>query len=349
MAGWQFRKSKKLFPGVRLNVSQKGVGFSVGGPAGRVGISPSRKRVTFSQSIPGSGLRRQKSFSVAQLKAQTTQSSLGATPTPLYSTSFYEANKTKFYKIGFRVWMVGFLTFIIGVFIVQEDNAFLGAFLAYDFLLIFSLGIALLISRARNLRKTKQDVFNNKQETLHREEVQQAKHLDELNYEKSIYSRDPQTPKEWQTLLDDLKDILSGIESLEKKVSDNSKASEFPVKKGEVIFYKSIGYLTDYDAVELMDGGHVYLTNLRVAFLGSRKTNNWTFSKMTVPLSFDEKQLAIFQSTEYKKVSGVKVPEENWLQFRFYLMMVYAAQLDLSRLSSELKTSIANCEAAKPE
>ena len=349
MAGWQFRKSKKLFPGVRLNVSQKGVGFSVGGPAGRVGISPSRKRVTFSQSIPGTGLRRQKSFSVAQLKAQATNSSVDATPTPLYSTSFYEANKTKFYKIGFRVWMVAFISFFIGTFTVPENNAFLGSLLAYEFLLIFSLGLALLISRTRNLKKTKQDVFNNKQEILQDQEVQQAKHLDKINFEKSIYSRDPETPEEWQTLLHDLKDVLSGIEALENKASDNSKASEFPVKKGEVIFYKSIAYLTDYDAVELLDGGHVYLTNLRVAFLGSRKTNNWTFSKMSVPLSFDEKQLAIFQTTEYKKVNGVRIPEENWVQFRFYLMMVYAAQLDLNRLSSELKVSITNCESAKPE
>ena len=349
MAGWQFRKSKKLFPGVRLNVSQKGVGFSVGGPGGRVSISPGRKRVTLSQSIPGTGLRRQKSFSVAQLKAQGSQSAVDPSPVPIYSTSFYETNKTKFYKIGFRVWLIAFLTFIISAFTLQEDNSFMGGLLAFDFFLIIFLGTALLFSRKRNLKKTQQDVFNNKQEILHNEEVKEAQHLDELNFEKSMYSRDPETPDEWQTLLHDFKDILSGIELLENRVSDNSKASEFPVKKGEVIFYKSIAYLTDYDAVEIIDEGYVYLTNLRVAFLGSRKTNNWTFSKMSVPLPFDEKQLAIFQTTEYKKVSGVRIPEENWHQFRFYLMMVYAAHLDLNRLSSEIKTSIANCEAAKPE
>jgi hypothetical protein len=232
---------------------------------------------------------------------------------------------------------------------VQEDNALLGGLLAFDFFLIIILGPALLVSRNKNLKRTEQDIFNNSQAIMHRAEVEQAKHLEELNFENSIYSRDPENLEEWETLIHDLKDILAGIELLENKTSDNSKASEFPIKKGEVIFYKSVAYLTDYDAVEILDEGHVYLTNLRVAFLGARKTNNWTFSKMTVPLPFDDKQLAIFQTTEYKKVSGVRIPEDKWHQFRFYLMMVYAAHLDLSRLSSEIKTSISACESSKPE
>lgn len=55
--GWRMRKRFKIAPGVNLNVSNKGVGISVGGPLGRLSVSPT-KRVTFSQSIPGTGLYR---------------------------------------------------------------------------------------------------------------------------------------------------------------------------------------------------------------------------------------------------------------------------------------------------
>ena len=50
----RFHKSRKVLPGVRLNVSKRGVGASVGPKGLRMSIGPKGIRTT--QSIPGSGI-----------------------------------------------------------------------------------------------------------------------------------------------------------------------------------------------------------------------------------------------------------------------------------------------------
>ncbi|NSW84216.1 MAG: DUF4236 domain-containing protein [Syntrophothermus sp.] len=52
--GWRFRKSIKIAKGVRLNLSKRGLGVSVGGKGFRVGIGP--RGAYTSASIPGTGL-----------------------------------------------------------------------------------------------------------------------------------------------------------------------------------------------------------------------------------------------------------------------------------------------------
>lgn len=52
--GWRFRKSKSLFPGVRLNISRRGLGLRIGPRNAGVSIGPTGTRV--SGSIPGTGL-----------------------------------------------------------------------------------------------------------------------------------------------------------------------------------------------------------------------------------------------------------------------------------------------------
>lgn len=54
--GWRFRKSfgNKFF---RVNLSKKGIGFSVGVPGARVGVNASGKKYT-SVGIPGTGIYR---------------------------------------------------------------------------------------------------------------------------------------------------------------------------------------------------------------------------------------------------------------------------------------------------
>ncbi len=55
--GWRFRRRVTVLPGVTVNVSDKSVGVTVGGQAGRVSASSSG-RVTVGQSLPGTGLFR---------------------------------------------------------------------------------------------------------------------------------------------------------------------------------------------------------------------------------------------------------------------------------------------------
>lgn len=53
--GFNFRKSLKIAPGVRLNVSKKGItGVSVGGKGARVTVG--KKAVRSSVSVPGTGM-----------------------------------------------------------------------------------------------------------------------------------------------------------------------------------------------------------------------------------------------------------------------------------------------------
>ena len=52
---WRFRRSKKLAPGVRLNISEKSIGLSFGGRGVTYSIN-SRGTRTRTFSLPGTGL-----------------------------------------------------------------------------------------------------------------------------------------------------------------------------------------------------------------------------------------------------------------------------------------------------
>jgi hypothetical protein len=57
--GWRFRRSKNIGP-VRVTLSKRGLGVSVGVPGARVGIGPDgRQRSTV--SVPGTGVSYQTS------------------------------------------------------------------------------------------------------------------------------------------------------------------------------------------------------------------------------------------------------------------------------------------------
>jgi ribosomal protein L37AE/L43A len=52
--GWRFRKSKKLFPGVRLSFGKRGIGLRIGPKNVGVSIGPSGSRLGV--SVPGTGI-----------------------------------------------------------------------------------------------------------------------------------------------------------------------------------------------------------------------------------------------------------------------------------------------------
>ena len=53
--GLRFQRRIKVFPGVRINLSKSGVGFSVGGRGAHIGID-SRGRRYASVGLPGTGV-----------------------------------------------------------------------------------------------------------------------------------------------------------------------------------------------------------------------------------------------------------------------------------------------------
>lgn len=74
--GLRFRKSFKLFPGVRLNVSKSGVSASFGGPGATLNVGPRGVRGT--AGLLGTGL----SFSTTLVPAATIPSTNQPSPTP---------------------------------------------------------------------------------------------------------------------------------------------------------------------------------------------------------------------------------------------------------------------------
>jgi hypothetical protein len=80
--GFRFRKSVKIAPGVRLNVSSKSAGISVGGKGAKVSVSTSGRRTT-SVGVPGTGVsyvsskggRKKKSKPVAASSVETPKTS----------------------------------------------------------------------------------------------------------------------------------------------------------------------------------------------------------------------------------------------------------------------------------
>ena len=79
--GFRFRKSKKILPGVRLNISNKSVGISLGGKHARVSVNSSGRK-TYSASIPGTGISYVKTSSGKHTSEQNHSASGGGYSTP---------------------------------------------------------------------------------------------------------------------------------------------------------------------------------------------------------------------------------------------------------------------------
>ncbi|EJS45037.1 hypothetical protein ICE_05827 [Bacillus cereus BAG1X1-2] len=89
--GFKFRKSIKVAPGVKVNLSRKGVGVSAGVKGARVSTGPSGTRIT--TSIPGSGLSYE----------HRVGSKKGNNNTSVQSYSESEINRQVFEVTAFRI------------------------------------------------------------------------------------------------------------------------------------------------------------------------------------------------------------------------------------------------------
>ena len=85
--GLRFRKSFKVAPGVRVNVSKKSVGVSVGGKGFRKSVNTSG-RVTTSIGVPGTGLSYVDTKNVNSKKSKSSGNRASATATSVSSVHF---------------------------------------------------------------------------------------------------------------------------------------------------------------------------------------------------------------------------------------------------------------------
>lgn len=94
--GWRYRRSVKLFPGLKVNLSKTGTSLSVGGRGATMNIGKRGVRRTL--SIPGTGI------------SHVTQRSWGSLPStspkPTISPSQQQSRVLKWIAIGVLAWAV---------------------------------------------------------------------------------------------------------------------------------------------------------------------------------------------------------------------------------------------------
>ena len=95
--GMRFRKSKKIAPGVRLNLSAKSASISIG-PKGFKKTFSTSGRVTTTVGIPGTGL----SYSTSMKMGQT---AAGSTSQEAPAAALVASSKNKWVTLGFG-WII---------------------------------------------------------------------------------------------------------------------------------------------------------------------------------------------------------------------------------------------------
>ena len=108
--GWNFRRSTKIAPGVRLNFSKKGMGVSLGPRGSKISFSPGG-RITSNIGIPGTGLRYTTVLSNKSRKRQSSAKTLSTENLDNYQTRY---RKSKTVKNRFPISLFVCMFFAIG-------------------------------------------------------------------------------------------------------------------------------------------------------------------------------------------------------------------------------------------
>lgn len=114
--GLKFRKSKKIAPGIRLNVGKKGASVTFGGKGARYTVSTSGRR-TKSVSIPGTGISY--SSTTKRSRSQEQPHRQSSTPNDQVNNAYQSPNRPKKkipkgYKIAGCVLLIFLVIGIIG-------------------------------------------------------------------------------------------------------------------------------------------------------------------------------------------------------------------------------------------
>jgi Protein of unknown function (DUF4236) len=252
--GWNLRRRKKILPGVNLNVSNKGIGISVGPEHAKISISPSKK-ITSNVGIPGTGIR---------------------------------------------------------------------------------------YTNVSNTKKSQTKGGNVSEGTTYSGDGEDA------DFAKSRFNREPKNVDEWKQTLDDYRTITDLIGIVANRKSDKSVAKEFPVQKGEVVFLKITSGLTNYENANL-DAGFVYVTSQRVMFMGQKRTCEWLFSNMTMPLPMDDTRICLFQNTDHEEVTGIKYIGNDWYKFQLNVLMAYSLTKNpIDETLKQMKETVEKYALVKP-
>ena len=149
--GIRFRRSMKILPGVRLNLSRRGVGVSAGVKGAHVSTGPSGSRVT--GSLPGTGLYYQKSIGKKHSKASGVGEDAVQSPPVIRGRYYLKPWRA---VLGILMGFIGFGVLFSGI----DDWSLLfpiAIFLAIAVLLLFPWAL-LLFDILKNLINRKNDL-----------------------------------------------------------------------------------------------------------------------------------------------------------------------------------------------
>lgn len=315
--GLYFRRSRKILPGVRMNLSKNGVGFSFGTRGARYSISPTGRRTT-SLGIPGSGLSYR--TSAGAKKRVPLNSSKFASPTKQNSPS--SALKVLAWCI-----LLGLGTWVVADFFTPVSR--LGKLL--DVVIgCLILGCAVLLFLARKSRSKREIAVDEANESLDALKRDLAQSLDIQKKIESVRNKN-------YSLVSDF-----GLALEEEEIGFyKESATYFDPKKPDA----------------LDDSGTVWVTNVRVVFTSMETTKEWEFGKMTQILELTDPAFKIFAVTNRQRNTGIHVDGDvadfdNYLHSALALFNPRFSNVDLDKALAEniadLQRQITSKESAQP-
>lgn len=110
--GLKFRKSIKIAPGIRMNISKSGIGFSAGVKGARISVN-SKGRVTKTVSIPGTGISYSENSTIKNTEKKT--------PKTIYE---YSSGQQKAFSVVMLI--LGIMLAIMSILLIIGEMTVIG-------------------------------------------------------------------------------------------------------------------------------------------------------------------------------------------------------------------------------
>jgi hypothetical protein len=270
--GFYFRRSKKLLPGVRVNLTAKGLGVSIGGKGIHVSQSATGKQ-TFSAGLPGTGLRYRKTLphdslgSMNEVEADSTKDN-----SPMVNP------ERKDQDIQFN----------------DQNNE--GALVTVN-------------ETVKKRPRRRRNPFTGEIYDVVEEENQSK--VISASKESKKSRTNPLKASERSELLADLNRSLEIKEKINNPPA-GLHFEGMKLEKGEFGFYKSnAAFIDPRHADNREDIGTVWITSRRIRYVSLRTTKVWDFDRVESVQSNDTDDLYIFSMKDQMKNYGFVVESDT--------------------------------------
>jgi len=315
--GFRVRRSIKLAPGLRLNLSKSGLGLSAGVRGARVSVN-SHGRVTNTVGIPGSGL----SYSTSHRIGTGSSSHPQSAPAPAMQRAVEVSSNPDVKLKGEFLIFIGGLVMFSALGVTQPSDA------------IGPLAIGGFIALIGYIRMTPW--------LKHRREVK-YRALPKVQYQDSL--------SVWQSKVD----ALAAVRTAFTHALDGTTPDTTPVgvilKKNEVCLTQEHGFLRRAQDESPSDEGMLSLTTERLIFTGQAKAVEWALSKLTAAVPDDAAaELGLWVSNR-STVHYVSLAAGDWPGFIFAFNWTLDFQRERDKpaaLWAHFDHALAELESQKP-